>query len=139
MINEIDLNAIHSKIDELRRINRVSYSKMAQVIDYSGEGLNKALKKNTLSIVQINKLVDHFGYSEDFNDIVPTLITKTENPPINYNKLTKSGIRQVSLTILENENLFLEDVVFNTWYEKVVAQEALKLLAEIYPQAIMKK
>ena len=83
MINQDQLIKIHIKLEEQRRLERISYDKMASVIGYSGNGLKKALNNSTLSIPQINSIITEFGLESSFIELNAIYDGKENQKPNN--------------------------------------------------------
>ena len=130
MIDEITIEELHKKLEELRRLNRVSYNKMSNVIGYSGEGLNKALRNNTLSIAQINKIGKEFDFEEELNKLLPTF----DNSPIKNEtaqyKVKGGELDNLAVMVNENWEGLLKHPLLVPKFESEIYKKAFDLVME---------
>lgn len=61
------IESMHDRLMQAKTLERLSFRKLGVVIGYSNEGMNNAMKKKTLSEIQIKKLVDHFNLHNYFD------------------------------------------------------------------------
>lgn len=70
-----DLDEIHDWLDAKKRLNKWSFSSLADLIDMSSSGIHKAFKMKTLSLGAIQKIVDYYELSDEFNSLFSTKST----------------------------------------------------------------
>lgn len=122
MIDDKVIEQLHNRLEELKRLNKVSYSKIGAIIGYSGEGVNKALRKKTLSISQINKIGKELGFEDELNKLLPT----NSN---NYNFISnaaKDNIEETVIYIIENEKKLLQNATFKLWLKTKIQERIIE-------------
>ncbi|MFT4849233.1 MAG: hypothetical protein ACI83B_001771 [Sediminicola sp.] len=62
-----DIENIDAWLESNRRINRISYMKMCNVIGYSDTGFKSALTNNRLPMPLVLEIIEKFGWEDDFN------------------------------------------------------------------------
>jgi hypothetical protein len=82
MQGDFNIEGIYNWLQELKEVHRVSYSRMGEMLGYSGPGVKKAIQNKTLSISQIKKIALESGQLENFNKLIETKeeVLNSEDP-----------------------------------------------------------
>lgn len=123
------IEEIHNWLIGIRKINRLSYKSLGEVINYSDSGFKKALLAHRLSINQIETIIKHFqlqkDYSEKFGKL--ELINGINEPEANYQLLAKKDIRELAEVVTDNWDALMGDKLFNARFEAEAGKWVLKL------------
>lgn len=79
-MNEFEMDRLFQWLRRLNKVHKVSYDVMGQAIKYSGVGVSKGIKKETLSFEQAQEIAEKTGFSEEFNELFLTKANK-KTPP----------------------------------------------------------
>jgi transcriptional regulator with XRE-family HTH domain len=111
-------------LKDLKVKHKVSYNAMASAIGYTGPGISKAIKKESLSFNQVKKIAQETGFSEDFSNLFET-------------ESNESKVSETTMSYGESDTI--EDRIANRVVNKIKPMleklcgenlEIIKLLAE---------
>lgn len=117
----------HSWLKDVKAQSNLNYSEIGNIIKYSGAGISKALKKETLSIDQIKAIAKGLNLLEGFNLIFEDVVEKDEGGYV------ISGSMGTYLN-RNHDRLMLEDTTYNLWFTKETTKEAMKILKDLLSQ-----
>ncbi len=124
----------HSWLNEIKAMNKLSYSYLGKLINYSDVGMSKALKNNTLSLVQIEiikkTLLTHGYIDSNKSNILNQDQLNTENIYLEEDGKFKFNVPEISRFIMYNEEAFFKDKGFKLWFNDHVNQAMKKFLGE---------
>ncbi|OAB78256.1 hypothetical protein [Cochleicola gelatinilyticus] len=140
MITNETLEKLHVKLEELRRLNKISYRKLGEVIDYSGEGINKALKKFTLSIGQINQISKKYGFLDEIKSIVVKFNELDElSSYSNSERLTEDQVKTFALIFNKHYNQLKDDPIIHNKLRALIEKAKFDELVAILPSLFESK
>lgn len=71
-MSDSEKDSIFKWLNTLKSVHRVSYTRMADILDYSPTGIKKAIKNKTLSVAQVEEIAKYTGYETDFYELFGT-------------------------------------------------------------------
>jgi hypothetical protein len=106
-----NIELLHDIVASKRESYKISYKKMGDVISYSDVGMKKALKNKTLSIQQLQKIIDEFEFKlPSSNMLAKEPETSYQEDLLEYNEelirykaKTLNELRDIAYKFLANE------------------------------------
>ena len=129
-----DIISAHNWLNSIKAMHKLSYTYLGAFIKYSDVGLSKALKNNTLSLIQINIIKN--GLLKD-RKIESNNSNISNNDKANIDTIyleedgkCKFSISEISRFIIYNEEAFFDDKGFKLWLNDHINQAMKKFLQE---------
>jgi len=124
----------HDWIKEIKAINNLSYSYLGMFINYSDVGISKALKNNTLSLIQIEiikkGLLNDGNIDSNKSNFSNQDALNIEDVYLEEDGKFKFSISEISRFIMYNEEAFFKDKGFKLWFNDHINQAMKKFLEE---------
>ncbi|TYP71529.1 hypothetical protein [Aquimarina intermedia] len=112
-MDQLKINKLHELIEDKKVSNRISYSKLGNVVGYSPEGVKKALANKTLKISFLKDIAKKFDFVDDFNAIVG------HSDSLNLSK-SDDSIRKLALDCVNNWDQLKEiDTFKHKMYDEI--------------------
>lgn len=98
------------KVDNLRKKENLSYSKLASIVGgIKGDGMRKAIIRNSISLAHINILHEKLGWDKSYLLGLEDNGMTTEEPKATYNKVKKDKIPYYELNLTSSDLKFSEN------------------------------
>jgi len=124
----------HDWLNKVKATNKLSYTYLGGFIKYSDVGMSKALKNNTLSLIQIDiikkGLLNDGKIDANNSNISNKYEVVAENIYLEENGKFRFSVPEISRFIMYNEEAFFKDKAFKLWFNDHINQAMKKFLEE---------
>lgn len=121
-----DIDLYNNWLKKIKNENKISYSKLGDIIGYSDVGISKAIKNKTLSINQILLIAEKLEVKAELKSYIDQ--NKFNLPISTIDKFNEITDDELSLYFLKNKERFLSNEVIKLWIDTLAIEKAKEIL-----------